>query len=404
MDTTMIMLNARMSALAKLTESESNDTPHIPSFDFDKEETESLNSLIPLQDPLHTEEQLQSTQQDESWKSFINAQSPYGANDSREIFLGPARLSSPDHLQALDDSVPTFGRRADLFVRRSPALSHSPVKMSRASSSQPSIDTEMGGSPPPQVLRASSASDSCRSHSLDNAVPCASDFDYMQEQRTSSSSLVMDNERANWPTSTRHQTWHVPMEMSTSLASQSTSRSESELPSMTFGSTPLMQKCNSMPKPSSKITRTDNLFGSVSCSNEIPTTNMYSVEISDSDVIMSPEDERVVISTTPDAYTVTIHIPGVSIDGLTLAMKGHHRRTLHVMANRWDSDEHFERRITFGPDADMSSIRARFEDGHLYVDVLRKGGTMAGTSASFQPSSYRHVGIQNRAAIRSALF
>ncbi|WFD23972.1 hypothetical protein MEQU1_002667 [Malassezia equina] len=119
---------------------------------------------------------------------------------------------------------------------------------------------------------------------------------------------------------------------------------------------------------------------------------------------MSPKDQRVTISTTPDVYAVTISIPGVSIDGLTLAMKGPHRRTLHVMANRWDSDEHFERRITFGPDADMSSIRARFEDGHLYVDVLRKGGSMVENAGSLQGSALGHVGIQNRAAVRSALF
>lgn len=400
-------LSARISALAKLTESESKETEHIPTFDFDKNESDSWRSLLPLQDPFRADEQPPGSQQEESWKSFINVNSPYGANDCREIFLGPARSSSPDHLEALDDSIPTFGRRADLFVRRSSALSHSPVKMNRTISSQPSTDTEMGGSPPSRHgLRASSTSDSWRSHFIDNTIACSSDLAYMQEQRTGSSSLVMDNERANWPTSTRHQAWHdVPMEMTSSFASGSTSRSESALSPMTFGSTPLMQKCSSMPKPSSLGTSPDSLFGNVTVNKGVSATKMdlFTVEISNNDVVMSPEDQRVTISTTPDVYTVTIHIPGVSIDGLTLAMKGHHRRTLHVMANRWDSDEHFERRITFGPDADMSSIRARFEDGHLFVDVLRKGA-MAEMSASSQSSALNHVGIQNRATVRSALF
>ena len=162
-------LSARISALAKLTESESKETEHIPTFDFDKNESDSWRSLLPLQDPFRADEQPPGSQQEESWKSFINVNSPYGANDCREIFLGPARSSSPDHLEALDDSIPTFGRRADLFVRRSSALSHSPVKMNRTTSSQPSTDTEMGGSPPSQHgLRASSTLDSYRSHLLDN--------------------------------------------------------------------------------------------------------------------------------------------------------------------------------------------------------------------------------------------
>lgn len=398
----MSTLSARMSALAKLTESGSQDTPHIPTFDVNKNATDSWHSFLPLQDPMRANEQSHSVHQEESWKSLLNVHSPYGENDSREIFLGPSRLSSPDQFKDLDDSVPTFGRRADLFVRRSSAMSHSPVKMHRASSSQPSTDTDMCGSPPSQPgLRNSPASDSRRSHSLDNAIAHTYDFGYMHESRASSSSLVMDNERANWPTSTRRQAWHdVPMEMASSFASQSMSRSESEIPPVTFGTSPSMKKSSSMPKSTTMNTSTDGLMGYASSNKEASTANMYSVEICDTDVTMSPKDQRVTISTTPDVYAVTISIPGVSIDGLTLAMKGPHRRTLHVMANRWDSDEHFERRITFGPDADMSSIHARFEDGHLYVDVLRKGGSMVENAGSLQG----HVGIQNRAAVRSALF
>ncbi|WFD27855.1 hypothetical protein MNAN1_002861 [Malassezia nana] len=190
------------------------------------------------------------------------------------------------------------------------------------------------------------------------------------------------------------------------MATQSKSRSESELAPTAFSTTPLMQKSNSMPKSTSMNSNTDPSVTDILPNKEASTSDMslYSVEINDHDIIMSPEDRRVAISTTPDVYSVTIHIPGVSIDGLTLAMKGPHRRTLHVMANRWDSDEHFERRITFAPDADMASIRARFEDGHLYVDVYRKGGTLTENQYSDQASALSRVGIQNRSTVRSALF
>ena len=44
------------------------------------------------------------------------------------------------------------------------------------------------------------------------------------------------------------------------------------------------------------------------------------------------------------------------------------------MANKWGSDrwEHFERRIIFAADADMSRIRARFENERLIVQAPRR--------------------------------
>lgn len=47
------------------------------------------------------------------------------------------------------------------------------------------------------------------------------------------------------------------------------------------------------------------------------------------------------------------------LDCITLATKS--RRTLHIVADRWEreSGAHFERKITFGDDADLAKIKAQ---------------------------------------------
>ena len=49
------------------------------------------------------------------------------------------------------------------------------------------------------------------------------------------------------------------------------------------------------------------------------------------------------------------------------------RRILHIAADSWEAGGgHFERRISFGYDADLARVRAEFDGEHLRVLVPRK--------------------------------
>lgn len=49
------------------------------------------------------------------------------------------------------------------------------------------------------------------------------------------------------------------------------------------------------------------------------------------------------------------------------------RRVLHVVADDWNEDGgHFERRITFGYDADLYNVKAEFDGEFLKIHVPRK--------------------------------
>src|ERR1700761_6407312 len=66
----------------------------------------------------------------------------------------------------------------------------------------------------------------------------------------------------------------------------------------------------------------------------------------------------------------------------TLATK--RRRILHVVADSWeDGGGHFERRISFGYDADLMHVRAEFDGELLRVIIPRRlPGGMSGAGAS----------------------
>ncbi|WFD35786.1 hypothetical protein MCUN1_002648 [Malassezia cuniculi] len=73
-------------------------------------------------------------------------------------------------------------------------------------------------------------------------------------------------------------------------------------------------------------------------------------------------------------YVLKFYLPGFDLDGIALTTKGFNKRTLHLIANRWDADGsvQFDRRITFSADASLTSIRARFENQTLHVTIPRK--------------------------------
>ncbi|KAJ8076233.1 hypothetical protein PM082_000652 [Marasmius tenuissimus] len=67
------------------------------------------------------------------------------------------------------------------------------------------------------------------------------------------------------------------------------------------------------------------------------------------------------VETTPREYKLDIQLKGFKIDGITFATRG--RRILHVVADSWDTEGggHFERKISFGYNADIVGVRAEFD-------------------------------------------
>ncbi|KAL0571184.1 hypothetical protein V5O48_010776 [Marasmius crinis-equi] len=78
---------------------------------------------------------------------------------------------------------------------------------------------------------------------------------------------------------------------------------------------------------------------------------------------LQPPPERcwIEVETTPMEYKLHIRLEGFKRDGITLATR--RRRILHIVADSWDTEGggHFERRISFGYDADLVGVRAEFD-------------------------------------------
>ncbi|CAK5281390.1 unnamed protein product [Mycena citricolor] len=84
-----------------------------------------------------------------------------------------------------------------------------------------------------------------------------------------------------------------------------------------------------------------------------------------------PVDSWIEVETTPADYKLVVKLPGFKRDGITLATKK--RRILHVVADSWEAGGgHFERRISFGYDADLSQVRAEFDGELLRVIIPRR--------------------------------
>lgn len=84
-----------------------------------------------------------------------------------------------------------------------------------------------------------------------------------------------------------------------------------------------------------------------------------------------PADSWIEVETTPSEYRLNVRLPGFQRDGITLATKK--RRILHVVADSWGTGGgHFERRISFGYDADLGQVRAEFDGEMLRVVVPRR--------------------------------
>ncbi|KAJ7734710.1 hypothetical protein B0H14DRAFT_2408763 [Mycena olivaceomarginata] len=96
-----------------------------------------------------------------------------------------------------------------------------------------------------------------------------------------------------------------------------------------------------------------------------------------------PVDSWIEVETTQGEYRLIVRLPGLRGMGCeTLATKK--RRILHLVADSWDDSGatagraggggggHFERRISFGYDADLAQVRAEFDGEILRVIIPRK--------------------------------
>ncbi|CAG7853703.1 SubName: Full=Uncharacterized protein {ECO:0000313/EMBL:CCA74925.1} [Serendipita indica DSM 11827] len=78
------------------------------------------------------------------------------------------------------------------------------------------------------------------------------------------------------------------------------------------------------------------------------------------------------LDSQPSAYVLSTPLgPGFSSECITIAAK--RGSILVIIADRWDSetDSHFEWKIHFDRDADMTKIQANFNQGLLKVTVPR---------------------------------
>jgi len=84
-----------------------------------------------------------------------------------------------------------------------------------------------------------------------------------------------------------------------------------------------------------------------------------------------PENSWIEVETLQHEYKLDVRLPGFTREGITLATKK--RRILHVVANKWENGGgFFERRISFGYDADLAQVRADFDGLMLHIMVPRR--------------------------------
>jgi len=104
----------------------------------------------------------------------------------------------------------------------------------------------------------------------------------------------------------------------------------------------------------------------------------------ESEAIVAKKHPTVEVNTAPSAYTLSIPLPSFHRNEITVSLRKH--RVLHIVADKFltlsnvlhnTEDEHFEKRISFGYDADMRGVRADFSEGILRVIVPRRGEMVA---------------------------
>lgn len=88
-----------------------------------------------------------------------------------------------------------------------------------------------------------------------------------------------------------------------------------------------------------------------------------------------PQDSYIAVETGATDYQLLVRLPGYVRDSITLSTR--RRRILHIVADSWEpGGGHFERRISFGYDADLARVRAEFDGEHLRIIVPRRPALM----------------------------
>jgi hypothetical protein len=86
---------------------------------------------------------------------------------------------------------------------------------------------------------------------------------------------------------------------------------------------------------------------------------------------MAEDRNSIAVETLNRQYNLIVRLPGFSRDAITLATR--RRRILHIVADSWvPGGGHFERRVSFGYDADLSQVRAEFDGDILQVTIPRR--------------------------------
>jgi HSP20 family molecular chaperone IbpA len=153
-----------------------------------------------------------------------------------------------------------------------------------------------------------------------------------------------------------------------------------DIPASASSSTSSILNLASAPSPavsppqSSAPTTTSASHPSTSTSTTILNPPPSSQPPAATTIATGPQGPHMTVQTTSTAYIITTFLPGYQRDEITLSTRK--RRVLHVVADPFLSSSrgtgHFERRISFGYDADMAHIRAEFNGGVLKIVVSRR--------------------------------
>jgi HSP20 family molecular chaperone IbpA len=128
-------------------------------------------------------------------------------------------------------------------------------------------------------------------------------------------------------------------------------------------------------------TNPTSYYPHISSSNSCP----YIPFLSSSD---APPDCEIDIQAHSNLYYILVNLPGFSSQDITLATK--RRRILHLVADKWGEGGglllfsrpfllslihlpgHFEKKIVFGYDADLTRVRAEFNGDLLTITIPRR--------------------------------
>lgn len=140
------------------------------------------------------------------------------------------------------------------------------------------------------------------------------------------------------------------------------------------------EKAPSPVRPSLSSSSLPSLRADLSSSTGSASPDSSGSPTRETEAVVDKKRPTVEVDTASSAYTLSIHLPLFHRDEITLSLRKH--RVLHVVADKFltvsnvlhnTEDEHFEKRISFGYDADMRGVRADFSDGILRVTVPRRG-------------------------------